>query len=495
MIRIFRAAALILFVSNQVAANAGPGCDPAVNSILDCWHKHVPEVGAASVVARTEQSATLADLVTAVDLAGGSAGSALTNFLPLLALSGFGGDLNSGSAVDKTGEDLGIDVNLPFFGSKGANAVKVQVVTVRRPTVYAPLLESIDEAERDAFKNSAESDLGIGDDVRVSVAYNLVDGRFGRDFKRHRYLFDALYASATNAVARPAFPLIDVFKAIQPMLSDADAGTGSELIALPFAKYQSIPTPEVQQNIMEIVEQAALGVSAYFDDMDGALTNWRVLEFHKLVDNQPKLFFGATAKRSKQVVGPDELSALIKFEFPVGGNVNGLIKKMKNRDGTPCVTGQIAQFKNPDLCLNAYSTYITNLTQIQASAPRFAFSLEYVDIDDYEISISDPSPMTFQRDGTRKLIAAASLGMRFQNSEGILENSRFDFSLRYEDVDDDPDRNDRSIASATWTKKIGTISIPLTLVYSNRPEFLDEQGLDERFAATIGLRYELNRNE
>ena len=488
--------AIVLFTASITICHAEPGCDPAVNSILDCWHKHIPEVGRASPKAASEASASLADLVTAVDRAGGSSGSALTNFLPLLALSGFGGDLSGGSDVEKTDDDLGIDVNLPFFGSGGANALKLQAVAARRPVVYAPLLEAVGEADRDAFKNAAESDLGLGDDVRVSVAYNLVTDRWGRDFRRHRYLFDRLFIAATRGVEPPDFPFVELFKQIQAqdLIAKADRDKGSDLLSKPFREYSSIPTPAQQQQIMDLVEQAALAEASFLSAEGSALTEWRVLDFHKLVDNQPQLFFGGSIKQRKEVVGPDEASFVVRFEYPVGGNLNGLLRGMKNPDGTPCAIGGVAQFKDAGACLNSYASYISRLNQIQASAPRLAFSLEYVDVDAYGVSFAEPIPVSFDRDGSSKFISAASFGMRFQN-DGVLDNSRLDISFRYEDVSDDPDRNDRSILSATWTKKTGTISIPLSLVYSNSPEFIDQEGLDDRLAANIGLRYEFNRTE
>ena len=54
-------------------------------------------------------------------------------------------------------------------------------------------------------------------------------------------------------------------------------------------------------------------------------------------------------------------------------------------------------------------------------------------------------------------------------------------SVKFEDVSDDPMRQDRLVAALTVTKKFGDITLPFGLVYANHTEFVTE--VDEEISA------------
>ncbi len=209
-----------------------------------------------------------------------------------------------------------------------------------------------------------------------------------------------------------------------------------------------------------------------------------MLEFRNLVDNQPQLIFSATARERSDFVGPDEQMVSLVFEIPMGGNLRGFDRKHRSNS---CRNWE------SESCLESFRDYVAAQSQLSTLAPRFALSIEYGKIDDYNFSLNDPMVSVSQK-GSRKLIASATYGMRFKG-DGATKDTRLDIAIKFEDLSDDPMRNDRTVASATWTKQFFGMSIPVSLIYSNKPEFIDQQMPGQRLSANIGLKYEFRQHE
>jgi hypothetical protein len=88
----------------------------------------------------------------------------------------------------------------------------------------------------------------------------------------------------------------------------------------------------------------------------------------------------------------------------------------------------------------------------------------------------------------KKLIIAAGWSRKFL-AAGEGEPVRLDFTGRYEDVSDDPERRDRGVVTLTVTRKIGGAEVPFGIVYANHGEFLGD--VDERLSAHVGLKLSL----
>jgi len=482
------------------ALSAQGMCSALTDSIETCWHKYVPDDQEAAVQRAERRARTGADiansvldLVTSTSVVGADTASTVSNFLPLLALTGFGGDLGGTTEDAATNDqDLAFDVNLPFFGSNGDNALKVQAAFARDRQIHEPLLNAIPEADRDRVKTQFENDSTIGDDARFTVSYNLVNDRFGRSFRRHRARFESLYDAATSD-QRPA--------ALTPALIAARrlaGGFGLDVTELaqntPIRDWPADASglteearaqlPEIRNAIMALVEQAALSTQTADAAANAQLATFRLLEFRDLIDNQPQLMFSATTRQRDDLIGPDETTASFTFEFPFGANLTGFAREFG--------ANRCSEWGSSD-CLEAFRDYVANQSEMSALSPRFSVSIEYVDVDDYRVSLADPV-VTFAQTGARKLVASAGMGLRFRG-DGFAADTRFDFALKREDVSDDPTRNNRTVATATWTKQFAGMSIPVTLIYSNKPEFLDQQALGERFSVNVGLKYEIRQPE
>jgi hypothetical protein len=475
-----------------------------MDSIESCWQKYnvdpFASINTAQFnAARAEKQAKaqrdtvngLLELVTSSGLIGGDTASTVTNFLPLMSFTGFGGSISGDNSTSSSSdEDLAFDLNLPFFGSDGENAIKLQAIFARKRELYAPLLNATPEADRDQIRREFDDQSDIGDDVRIALSYNLTNKTFGRTFRQHRDDFDALFSAATNSIqpGNIAAMFAGMQQAVTAALGAGATPPGTNVIMndwLTGSAFSPGQIAQARENLIAKAEQAARATANFDAAIDASLAANHVLEFRKLVDNQPQLTFSFTARERDDLVGPDEQMASLAFEFPLGANLWGFSRKYGSSD---CKNGWDSQD-----CLRRYREYIENQSQISKLAPRLSVSVDWSRIDDYSVNLSDPI-VSYSQEGSDKIVASLGFGMRF-DGEGATRDTRFDMAFKYEDLSDDPTRNSRSVGSATWTKQFRGLSIPVTLVYSNKPEFLDQQATGERLSANIGIKYELRQYE
>ena len=72
----------------------------------------------------------------------------------------------------------------------------------------------------------------------------------------------------------------------------------------------------------------------------------------------------------------------------------------------------------------------------------------------------------------------------------------FALSVEWIDVQDDPLRQNRLVASLSYTlpiKTAGGAGVPLTLVYADRSEFLGDP--DHQLSAHVGISFDINRKK
>jgi hypothetical protein len=119
---------------------------------------------------------------------------------------------------------------------------------------------------------------------------------------------------------------------------------------------------------------------------------------------------------------------------------------------------------------------------------RFSFSGEYADSEGETIDtgLSGVAPIVLE--SARKLKLSAGLSRKIPISE--TEAVKLDLVASYEDVGDDPNRQDRGIASLTFTRKVGMMDIPFSIVYANHGEFLPD--VDARLSAHVGLKFNMS---
>lgn len=433
------------------------------------------EVGKA--VEPTEEM--LADEITATALSGSDSGNGILNFLPFLSISGLSGSLDGDSGENKN-DNLGFDFNIPLPGKEeNARELKIAASFNRQPQVFEPLIMSVAEDERDGVRSALEADLNLTDDATLSISYNVSNESLGR----YRGMIGNFFGKIIESVDAGKYLL--AFRNYAQIARTIDKNDGGgplperliyELNFVDTTTNRAIANVP-PDNELDKRRQALCDAIFLLRDADRELTmleNIAVKEsgldtIAKLASNQPQLHFSLSARDRAEAIGPNELSAKLTFEWGYRANLNKLKSTCAD---SGCV-------------LSDYLTYLADNKQIIDASDRLSFSLEYVDVDDYQFSLADTTTV-FSKPGSDKFVGTLGYGRLMNNN--TLGVARFDLTLKYEDVDDEQ-INDRAVGVLSITKKFGEITMPFNIVYSNKPEFV-EMETDNRISAHLGIKFE-----
>ena len=145
----------------------------------------------------------------------------------------------------------------------------------------------------------------------------------------------------------------------------------------------------------------------------------------------------------------------------------------------------------PTFCLNDYASYVGDYGEQIDRALRVTVSAELAETDARSVDLSaiELDPLTFDR--VKHQIYSLAVGGNLRQPVGDGEPPRLDFEFRYEDLSDDPTKQDRGIATLTLSKKIGKLTLPVSLVYANHSEFIGEP--DHQLGAHVGLNLDFLR--
>lgn len=92
----------------------------------------------------------------------------------------------------------------------------------------------------------------------------------------------------------------------------------------------------------------------------------------------------------------------------------------------------------------------------------------------------------------------------WKNAGGFLDEARqrrWELKASYEDLSDDPARQDRFVGSRSWVEKLSPELVPLvggselvvSLVYANKPELRGD--VDEEFGTRAGRKWSLGKDK
>ncbi|MEM7244770.1 MAG: hypothetical protein AAF533_05470 [Acidobacteriota bacterium] len=137
---------------------------------------------------------------------------------------------------------------------------------------------------------------------------------------------------------------------------------------------------------------------------------------------------------------------------------------------------------------------------------RFSFELDYTWLDGQSVSLTEPALMfrlekdsttsgtlTYGRRFVRRLGAKEALAALAEGKEDVKELSRIDLSAQYVDEGRRSGKQSRFIARLTYTTAVNdSFQLPLSFVYSNRPEYRGE--VDKELSVHFGVNYRLGRS-
>jgi hypothetical protein len=199
------------------------------------------------------------------------------------------------------------------------------------------------------------------------------------------------------------------------------------------------------------------------------------------------LHFGIEYAARDDAVGPDELRAKITYERGAV-NTNSLRDFIAGRSGIENCSLAADERDRVARCISEY-LQDPQIAQSLQHGDRIAVTLEYVRRERYQAGFGAPA-VSFNQDAFDSFIASAMYGRYLSMNENGM-SSRVDFVAAYEDVSNDPNRQDRGVAAATYSRDISQgVSLQIGLVYATKPEFRAEAEHD--LTARLGLNFKVD---
>lgn len=476
------------------AAAAAEACtlDPAPSDLLGNYLAHVRGCLEGDE-ARTQAVAALAaetkEKVESLPSSGepGSGFAArvrdgLADFLPLLHLS----------AESLVASDDGSALNVNFNPIRSADLGSLGIVLqIQQPEPSEEVLKSVDAAQRAAAKELIDERLGDFDQLTWTVKWGYerpvpadalsrrdAPWLWGRSYKRYRPLVENQLLPRLLEAAGGDLPADE-----QRLLGDCevDAGRWAEGRIAGFDSPRNLTLGQLRLALGDDYQPclaAWVRQEADVVDLDRKLDALSLLPF--LIDNQPQLVASLVFDERDELVGRDSVEAAISFEMGLY-NLNTLLRQ---------------NARQADGAWTALRAFPADLAK---SENKFTFSLRYVERSAYRLdrsfgegagAVTVTADLPQSEEWCGKLQYSRNATWHRLKIDGKEMYPRFHLSAEYVDVSDDPQRQDRLVAKATYEIPVsGQSAIPVSLTYASKAEFLGD--VDKQLSAHLGLSYKL----
>jgi hypothetical protein len=483
------ALALLFFSASNVLAAVK--CE-MTDTAISCWQRvmdatDTPEVRTA--IQKQQEELRQKDLLrkpTGVQTGGLNLKSNTTDFLPLLAMSGL---LDRGKPGDTQGTYV-VDLNylIPGIGKDS----KLQAVINSQPKVSDAIKSQLPESKRDELVKNLEDGLGDLSDYNVSYTFSWTDRSHGRGFQQYRNRFDAL----VSALVQPSPSSLDPNQRLQELAKDPDRGEFGDAFDVKFQDmFTGITDAKVRDArkaaLKERIEAAASDAADLLIQDRKAIADAGLESFASLIDNQPQLNFSAQRHFRDKVVGGDETSGKISYEWGRANLNNALSDKCQQDLDTPAT--DTIDSTTLERCLSEYTAFVKANEQNLKDGDKFSFSAEYLNANKEVFDLPSQGLTGLKIDAAKKLIISAGWSRLFADPAGGDQPVRVDFVGSYENVSNDPQRQDRGVATLTITRKFGNLTVPLGIVYANHGEFLGD--VNKQLSAHLGLKFDLGATQ
>lgn len=388
--------------------------------------------------------------------------STTNDFLPLLRLL-----LNDDTSADEN-RKIGFEY-APHFSDTLPSKL---TVTLQDSELYEPLGNALRATGLDDQVDTLDKGIDAGDDIGVAFTISKASENYGRDPELHKTLLGELLEPAdedTPAELKEARRKIATFMITHPG------------VITPATTFDAITDADLQREYRELAEtQIALEI-AYLKNFVARLNAVGFYGLLDLIDNQPQFTFAVTYNSRDEAVGPDDVSATLAYEFG-GRNVN-TFRKYANKDCPDRVEGD--KLQSEVQCLARYLGREETLTE----SFRVKVAAEYSKLQRYEFELLDPV-FSYVEKPVEHLTFSAALSRQLGSGGKGLPRPRFDAKLSYEDFSDDPSRQDRGLATLTFSYPVGQgFFVTLGAVYATKPEFRGD--VDEEISTRLGFTYKL----
>ena len=389
--------------------------------------------------------------------------STTNDFLPLLRL------LLDGDSVSD-GQKIGFEWSDPFkFGSDYPNKV---TASIQKSDIYEPLKKAMTDAGLTDQSSTLDDQIDAGDDFKIGFAFGIANENYGRDPELHKHLFAGLLESARGSTPK------------SKELEAAENALGAFMVAHSFdgdtTTFDSVSTSDAKlgAEYKALAEREIRLKNAWLHELAKKLTSVGFDGLVRLIDNQPQLTFSADYHARGDSVGPDEIVATLAWEF--GG------KSVKTfRDFVKKTCPQRIPDPSEVACL---ADYLDDPETTKESF-RFKLAAAYSAVQKYEFELADPV-FSYTEKAVKHLEVSAAASRQIGKAQGKAPRPRFDAKLSYEDFSDDPSRQDRGLATVTFSYPVSQgFFVTLGAIYATKPEFRGD--VDEEISARLGFTYKL----
>lgn len=459
----------VVVVSLALSANAARAEESAAcrdeETVAICLDRLIQEMRKPAVDRKKDAavaggSKVLREKTTSDASAGAAAG--VKDFLPVLAGT-------FGIAPGRDGEgNLTLSFNrLVDLGPGYATSL---VAVLREANVLEALVSAAPEENRAAAREALEREIGDLDDTEWQASWSPVSARMGRSFGYHRAQVAAIVEKLV-----PAKP----DEALKGFLYAVSQDQECRLLEDNIGELrQKQACSDALNSVLLRVQTLASQFASQLDDRASAVGTHNLSVFGDLVNNQPQLVVKVSYRDRHGAVGPKEWGASIGYEH---GFVN--VNSLNRHCGKEAMT--------EPACVSGYLAAIGSTID---TSPRVAFRAEFSRARRFDFELPGHA-IQLHLKSSHVLRTSATFSRYFQVPTGEKEDPvRFDLEAAYEDATGDPLREDRFLATATFTRRVSdAASAVLTLVYANKPEYRGE--VDKGITARLGLKFDIREKD
>ena len=477
----------LCFVQSAFAQQRQPQPCADSETLLECFNRiqvaTAPEASAtedakkadaletAKTIQDDDLKKVLASALTGVDSGGTATAATMSDLAQLFNALGL---LSSG---DSEGGKLALDLNflIPVQDVEKNNAqLKAVINTESKP--LDPLVQAFGETVREARKDSLQKDISTFGDTQISFTWSLVNSRFGRDYSFLRERIAPMNEAAVNRARESASR--ERLRALPQLIAKANAAIGSPTATT--TKFEDLPS-DVKEDLKTATFAAASERAAITRGIQTELNRSGFNRLADLVEQQPQLLFSLSHDIRDEIVGPEQTSGTITWEM-TRRNLGAFLR----REGRACTalevgTGKSAQY---DRCVNALAEYVgkDGIDLQKQWRVKLAASYHRVKGITYTYA-ADNVNLTLPEQDRWEIALAAGRPMGVGANVG-----RLDFELAYDsNLDNDTTNKERFKATLTYTRRVGDMDMPFSVVYANKDQFLGE--VDHQISLHLGLKF------
>jgi hypothetical protein len=378
-------------------------------------------------------------------------------------------------------------------------------VIVHDPVLFTALdkqIGTLPEAIRQSTKDSFEKELEELDDVEARLRWTNASSTP-----------DAIIQELASDIFQPAYAAAgakfqalgdrelsfrqQIGKALQEeaarIRKEASDKAEEEDVAETSQDSEEPPPPVVETMLVSEICKVPVA-KKHFQDLDAdvrargtaglttlrdALTKARFFDLADLIEGEPRFTIEAAYRSRDDAAGPDERSASLRYEF---GNISYRDFKDWAGKNSKAIKGEGASA--------SVGEYL-DTQKGRKALPKFSVSIDYSSSPELRIPLAAGMPDFVQPDAS-KITGMARGGWYF----GDGRDRRIELEANYDDVSDDPARQDRFVGKLSWVEKLSGMAqavagsdLVVTLVYGSKPEFRGE--VDEELGVRFGLKWSL----